>query len=83
MNVFGNALKYTDSGYVLVQLCIKEGSQDDLRARTANASGSILLISIKDSGRGMSSEYMERKLFHPFAQEDSFSAGIGLGLSIV
>jgi signal transduction histidine kinase len=43
----------------------------------------LLIMRIIDTGRGMSTEYMERKLYTPFAQEDSFSPGIGLGLSIV
>ena len=82
MNIFGNAQKYTDSGYILIEVGIRKASQEGSR-RLANASQEILLIHIRDSGRGMSSEYMERKLYHPFAQEDSFAPGVGLGLSIV
>jgi signal transduction histidine kinase len=40
-------------------------------------------LHIRDTGKGMSSEYMERKLYQPFAQEDTFATGVGLGLSIV
>ncbi|PVH82219.1 hypothetical protein DL98DRAFT_653296 [Cadophora sp. DSE1049] len=74
MNIFGNAQKYTDSGHILVELrMLKEPNSN-----TETAS-----LRIRDSGRGMSSEYMERKLYHPFAQEDTFAPGVGLGLSIV
>ncbi|KAK0100382.1 hypothetical protein ONS96_007662 [Cadophora gregata f. sp. sojae] len=74
MNIFGNAQKYTDSGFILVQLRMLK----DPQSNTETAS-----LRIRDSGRGMSSEYMERKLYHPFAQEDTFAPGVGLGLSIV
>jgi signal transduction histidine kinase len=79
MNIFGNAQKYTESGYIMVQMRIQEGPKSHSTGLPAN----ILFLKIRDSGRGMSTEYMERKLYHPFAQEDSFTAGVGLGLSIV
>ncbi|KAF8854647.1 hypothetical protein BDZ45DRAFT_656420 [Acephala macrosclerotiorum] len=79
MNLFGNALKYTESGYIMVQMRIRENAQ----SRHNGSLGNVLYLKIRDSGRGMSTEYMERKLYHPFAQEDSFAPGVGLGLSIV
>lgn len=78
MNIVGNAQKYTESGYIMVQMRI----QEKLHSRSESPEH-ILFLKIRDSGRGMSAEYMERKLYHPFAQEDSFSTGVGLGLSIV
>ncbi|KAH6681445.1 M3EW, histidine kinase-group I protein [Halenospora varia] len=81
MNIFGNAQKYTDNGYILVKLGVTEPSEI-IRGK-AKPTGKCLLLHIRDSGRGMSSEYMERKLYQPFAQEDSFAPGVGLGLSIV
>lgn len=82
MNIFGNAQKYTVSGYILVEVRIQKATWDSSQL-SAGVPHDILLIRIRDTGRGMSSEYMERKLYHPFAQEDSFSPGVGLGLSIV
>ncbi|CZR54714.1 related to nik-1 protein (Os-1p protein) [Phialocephala subalpina] len=79
MNIFGNAQKYTESGYISVQMRIQEGA----RSHPNGSFGNVLYLKIRDSGRGMSTEYMERKLYHPFAQEDSFAPGVGLGLSIV
>jgi len=82
MNIFGNSNKYTDKGFIMVQLRIRE--VEKVNPATAETSCQHLLVMrIIDSGRGMSTEYMERKLYTPFAQEDSFSPGIGLGLSIV
>jgi signal transduction histidine kinase/CheY-like chemotaxis protein len=73
MNIFGNAQKFTTSGFILVQLRVREGTDGKQE----------LVLNIMDSGRGMSGEYMEQKLYTPFAQEDSFAPGVGLGLSIV
>lgn len=73
MNLLGNALKYTDSGYIAIQML-----QSD-----SNASSIRLTLSVEDSGRGMSLDYQKSKLFSAFSQEDPFSSGTGLGLSIV
>ncbi|TQN69865.1 Hybrid signal transduction histidine kinase B, partial [Colletotrichum shisoi] len=74
MNLFGNALKYTSSGFVLVCL-----------SGQARAEGSKIdaLIRVADSGKGMSEEFQQTRLFLPFSQEDTFQPGTGLGLSIV
>lgn len=82
MNIFGNAQKYTDSGYILVEVKMQKVRQDEPKI-SSNTPRDVLLVHIRDTGRGMSSEYMQRKLYHPFAQEDSFAPGVGLGLSIV
>ncbi|KAE9378835.1 hypothetical protein N431DRAFT_148177 [Stipitochalara longipes BDJ] len=78
MNIFGNAQKYTQSGYIMLQLAVKESHTDE-----SGKTSKHLSLHIRDTGKGMSSEYMERKLYHPFAQEDTFATGVGLGLSIV
>jgi len=78
MNLFGNALKYTDSGFVHVTLSAKPEPVTKLRGPRTTVT-----LQIDDSGRGMSKEYMKYQLYTPFAQEDSHSNGTGLGLSIV
>ena len=73
MNLLGNALKYTDSGFIAINL-----------QQSASAPRAVGFdITIQDSGRGMSAEFQRTKLFSPFSQEDPFSSGTGLGLSIV
>ncbi|KFA79180.1 hypothetical protein S40288_02384 [Stachybotrys chartarum IBT 40288] len=74
MNLFGNALKYTPSGYIHISLHGQE---------TADDSKIDVLIRVVDSGKGMSEEFQRNRLFVPFSQEDSFQPGTGLGLSIV
>ncbi|KUI59205.1 Histidine kinase 3 [Cytospora mali] len=73
MNLLGNALKYTDTGFVAVSLTMEPDDQNNLRAR----------LRFTDSGRGMSLEFQRTRLFSPFSQEDPFATGTGLGLSIV
>ncbi|KAF1921711.1 hypothetical protein BDU57DRAFT_59188 [Ampelomyces quisqualis] len=76
MNIFGNALKYTESGHVHVALRVSDG----LRSSETPAT---VTLTVTDSGRGMSPSFLANKAFHPFTQEDSFATGTGLGLSIV
>ncbi|PVH97697.1 hypothetical protein DM02DRAFT_567529 [Periconia macrospinosa] len=75
MNILGNALKYTETGFITISLEQNQANSDNQSVEFA--------ISVQDSGRGMSKEYQRTKLFAPFSQEDPFSNGTGLGLSIV
>jgi len=77
MNLFGNALKYTESGQIRVSLqCEDSGSGQ------ADKSSKVTL-SVSDTGRGISNDFLKHHLFTPFTQEDSLTPGTGLGLSIV
>ncbi|KAF2198548.1 hypothetical protein GQ43DRAFT_400644 [Delitschia confertaspora ATCC 74209] len=76
MNVFGNALKYTETGYIKVKLSVKA-------CPPSLENTSEVRLTILDSGIGISDEYMRTRLWHSFAQEDPLSQGTGLGLSIV
>lgn len=73
MNLLGNALKYTDAGFVGVSLQIESETEAFTRVR----------LRFVDSGKGMSVEFQRTRLFSPFSQEDPFASGTGLGLSIV
>lgn len=74
MNLLGNALKYTASGFVAVSLRAQEN---------ANHNKIDAIFRVVDSGKGMSDDFLKNRLFVPFSQEDSFQPGTGLGLSIV
>ncbi|KAJ5512921.1 CheY-like superfamily [Penicillium fimorum] len=79
MNIFGNALKYTKTGFILVKLTASP-------AKDAVPGGPCdfkVTLTVKDTGIGMSMEYLQSSLFTPFTQEDSLAPGNGLGLSIV
>lgn len=68
--LIGNAIRFTDEGSVDIHV----SEMDDK-----------VVVKIKDSGRGMSDEFLA-KIFEPFSQEsDGFNRsheGLGLGLSI-
>jgi two-component system, sensor histidine kinase len=69
-NIIGNAIKYTDRGFVKV-------------TETMDADG--LLLSVEDSGRGIPKDKLE-KIFDEYYQVDETGAqrsGVGLGLVIV
>lgn len=74
MNLLGNALKYTPSGFVAVSLRAQESD---------NPHKLDVIFRVVDSGKGMSEDFQKNRLFIPFSQEDSFQPGTGLGLSIV
>jgi signal transduction histidine kinase len=78
MNLFGNALKYTDAGWVKISL-----QSEDIKPTKSQSQQSIITITISDSGRGISQEFLHGQLFTPFSQENSLNPGTGLGLSIV
>ncbi|KAI5263996.1 hypothetical protein E4T47_08872 [Aureobasidium subglaciale] len=75
MNLFGNALKYTRQGHVEVALKMLT-SEDDQKVPIAH-------LMIKDTGLGMSADFLNHRIYRPFVQEDSLAPGSGLGLSIV
>ncbi|PCD37354.1 hypothetical protein AU210_005853 [Fusarium oxysporum f. sp. radicis-cucumerinum] len=76
MNLCGNALKYTTRGYVKVSAYQDPPGQSRLRDR-------VVHIDITDTGAGIGQDYLNRRLFAPFAQENIHSSGAGLGLSLV
>jgi signal transduction histidine kinase len=76
MNIFGNALKYTDSGQISISLRASERRNDVNTPRN-------IVLTITDSGSGMSPQFLANKVFQPFSQENPHATGTGLGLSIV
>lgn len=83
MNLVGNALKYTDEGLITVSLNVAEFNDEQLGSDEKGHDAVSIVLTVKDSGIGMSNEFLQNKLFKPFSQEDSLASGTGLGLSIV
>jgi signal transduction histidine kinase len=76
-NLFNNSLKYTSNGFIQVKL-----DSEPLPSKERGGKSKVTL-SVTDSGKGMSKEYLDRSLFTPFAQEDPLQPGTGLGLAII
>jgi PAS domain S-box-containing protein len=74
LNLVGNAVKFTETGGVLVRADVQRG-----------ADGTRLVISVQDTGPGIDPGALER-LFEPFRQGDATMSrrhgGTGLGLAI-
>jgi len=74
INLVGNAVKFTDQGYVLITL------------QAEPAASGLLRFEIRDTGIGIAPEKLAA-LFQPFSQADSSTSrrygGSGLGLTIV
>lgn len=81
MNIFSNAIKYTEAGQVSLHLEAKEASENWF-ARPGSKEHTVTLT-VSDTGKGISEDFLKSKLFVPFVQEDSLATGSGLGLSIV
>lgn len=78
LNLFSNSMKYNKPGGT-IDTYVKELSSDSDKA--------VIEFRIVDTGIGMSAEFVENKLFHPFTQEKLDARteykGTGLGMAIV
>jgi len=74
-NLVSNALKFTDSGSVVVRVMLEEQKDDT----------AILKIAVTDTGSGLTDD-MQKELFNAFTQVDQSATrrvgGTGLGLAI-
>jgi signal transduction histidine kinase len=69
MNIFGNAIKYTESGHIHVSLRANAGSR-------VTGTPTNVTLTITDSGMGMSPQFLANKAFQPFSQENSVRMSI-------
>ncbi|KJX98408.1 sensor histidine kinase/response regulator like protein [Zymoseptoria brevis] len=75
INLVSNALKYTNEGHIKITL---RASPISDKKKKFNVT-----LSVTDTGKGMSRNFLQDHLFRAFQQEDSFVEGTGLGLSLV
>jgi signal transduction histidine kinase len=77
-NLLSNAVKFTKKGTISVTTQIEEEEQDDQNDDgDDNGSNKVVVISIKDTGSGISPEMFPR-LFSKFATESDKGTGLGL-----
>ncbi|KAK5661624.1 hypothetical protein OQA88_9724 [Cercophora sp. LCS_1] len=77
MNLLGNSLKFTNTGFIRISLRQEHDASQDKNGLTT------ITLAVSDSGKGISEDYLANQLFTPFSQEDPFAPGTGLGLSLV
>lgn len=74
-NLIGNAIKFTETGHVLIELSSKVTDESEL----------ILTLCVRDTGIGIAQHELDR-IFEKFSQADASSTrrheGTGLGLAI-
>ncbi len=74
-NLLGNAIKFTDSGYVMI----------NVTCETKTRKQALIRVAVEDTGIGVSAEKLEQ-IFDKFTQADASTSrqfgGTGLGLAI-
>ncbi|WVQ73540.1 hypothetical protein IAR50_003116 [Cryptococcus sp. DSM 104548] len=77
-----NAIKFTEKGHVHItvqdlsrEVALPNGYDNSMRE-------SSIAIDVKDSGVGMSTNFLEKEILQPFAKENPFTSGSGLGLGL-
>ncbi|APA06225.1 hypothetical protein sscle_01g009950 [Sclerotinia sclerotiorum 1980 UF-70] len=85
MNLVGNSLKYTSTGFIDISLTLESAKNDNSEVSTTPKifGDDLVVLRVSDSGKGISSEFLKSKLFIAFSQESSIAPGTGLGLHIV
>ncbi|KAF8339817.1 uncharacterized protein EI90DRAFT_3151262 [Cantharellus anzutake] len=75
INLLGNSLKFTSSGFIHIALRELPPDPESPVVRVE--------LAVIDSGKGISKDFLKNHLFHPFTQENPLQTGTGLGLAIV
>ncbi len=85
LNLFSNAVKFTEKGEVVLTVSVEEGTHADTSDALPVYLSTYLRFTVRDTGIGIPSDRMEA-LFQSFSQADSSTTrkygGTGLGLAI-
>ncbi|KAF9910322.1 His Kinase A domain containing protein [Linnemannia zychae] len=76
-----NAIKFTTTGFVEISAFSPPLSMFPLKPPQPDSRP--IMFTVRDTGKGISPEYIQAHLFERFSQEDPLQAGTGLGLALV
>ncbi|KAF8979680.1 His Kinase A domain containing protein [Entomortierella lignicola] len=76
-----NALKFTTTGFVEISAVSPPLSKFPLKPPSPDSRP--ILFTVRDTGKGISPEFVQAHLFQRFSQEDPLQVGTGLGLALV
>ncbi|KAL6240272.1 hypothetical protein RBB50_012819 [Rhinocladiella similis] len=87
MNIVGNALKYTARGFIDVSLSIDHVAHNPTaflpQYPGREEPAATVSLAVRDTGLGISKEFLMNHILKPFSQEDILASGAGLELSVV
>ncbi|KAF9117045.1 His Kinase A domain containing protein [Mortierella sp. AM989] len=76
-----NAIKFTTTGFVEISsVALPHGA---VPMKSPYPDAHPILFTIRDTGKGISAEFVNSHLFKRFSQEDPLQVGTGLGLALV
>ncbi|KAG0292252.1 His Kinase A domain containing protein, partial [Dissophora globulifera] len=81
MDLVENAIKFTTSGFVEFSAVALTSSPIPMKPPHPDARP--ILFTVRDTGRGISAEFLQSHLFKRFTQEDPLQVGTGLGMALV
>jgi signal transduction histidine kinase len=77
-----NALKFTP-GVGFVEISLAPHRMQDVQDHTSKEpTKNYIRLTVEDTGKGMTNEFVSDKLFAPFAKADSFKSGAGLSMAL-
>ncbi|KAI1319463.1 His Kinase A domain containing protein [Mortierella claussenii] len=76
-----NAIKFTTTGFVEISAAPLTSGPISMHPPYPEACA--ILFTVRDTGKGISAEFVQSHLFKRFSQEDPLQVGTGLGLALV
>lgn len=76
MNLISNSIKFTKDGFIRIRL------EQVVMEPIVEGKVSVK-ITVTDTGKGISKDFQQNRMWEAFSQEDPLQSGTGLGLSIV
>ncbi|ORZ26331.1 hypothetical protein BCR41DRAFT_368416 [Lobosporangium transversale] len=76
-----NAIKFTTAGFV--EVSAKPLINSPIPIKQPYPGAQAILFTVRDTGKGISPEFVQYHLFKRFSQEDPLQVGTGLGMALV